>query len=51
MIGMEGWMKKTICGAVLLDFTAAFDFIDHKLLLEKSECYRFRASVIAWMES
>ncbi len=51
MIGIEGWMKKGICGAVLLDFTAAFDLIDHKLLLEKLECYRFRPSVIAWMES
>ena len=43
--------NKMICGAVLLDFTAAFDVIDHKLLLEKLECYGFRPSAVAWMES
>lgn len=47
----RGLDEKRICGAVLLDFTAAFDLIDHKLILEKLECYRFRPSVIAWMES
>lgn len=31
--------NKMICGAILLHFTAACDLIDHKLLLEKLECY------------
>lgn len=43
--------NKMTCGAVLLDFTAAFDLIDHKLLLEKLECYGFRPSAVSWMES
>ncbi len=47
----RGLDEKRICGAVLLDFIAAFDLIDHKLLLEKFRFYRFRPSVIAWMES
>lgn len=40
-----------ICGAVLLAFTAAFGVIDHKLLLEKLECYGFRPSAAACLVS
>ncbi len=43
--------NQMISGPVLLDFTAAFDVIHHKLLLEKIECYRFRPSALAWMGS
>ena len=50
----DDWYKdldnKMICGAVLLDFTAAFDVIDHRLLLEKLETYGFAQSAVAWME-
>lgn len=33
--------RKKIVGAVLLDFSAAFDIIDHNLLLKKLVCYGF----------
>ena len=42
--------NKMICGAVLLDFTAAFDVIEHNLL-EKLVCYGFKQSAATWMES
>ncbi|XDV11531.1 hypothetical protein PO909_000447 [Leuciscus waleckii] len=32
---------KKLVGAVLLDFTAAFDVIDHDILLSKLKCYGF----------
>ena len=46
MIGLEKLMIKD-CGAVLLDFSATFDIIDHSLLLEKlvEMCYGFNGSL------
>ena len=47
------WLReidnKKIVGAVLLDFSAAFDIINHSMLLEKCTCYGFTA--ILWIES
>ena len=40
-----------IVGAVLLDFSAAFDIIDHSLLLEKRICYGFTPPAIMWIKS
>ena len=38
----DDWLRETddkmIVGAVLLDFSAALDIIDHRLLLEKHMC-------------
>jgi hypothetical protein len=49
------WLKeidnKEIVGAVLLDFSAAFDVIDHNLLLRKCGSYRFASSALLWIES
>ena len=42
---------KKIVGAVLLDFSAAFDIIDHSLLLEKRMCNGFTHPAILWIKS
>ena len=51
----DGWLReiddKMIVGAVLLDFSAGFDIIDHSLLLEKRMCYGFTPPAILWIKS
>ena len=42
---------KIIVGAVFLDFNAAFDIIDHSLLLEKHMCHGFTPPAIMWIKS
>jgi hypothetical protein len=46
----DDWLReiddKIIVGAVLFDFSAAFDIIDHSLLLEKHMCYGFTLPAI-----
>ena len=50
----DDWLKeidnKKIVGAVLLDFIAGFDIIDHKILLKKRMCYGFSTSAISWIQ-
>ena len=50
----DDWLKdidqQNIVGAVLLDLSAAFDVIDHSLLLKKLKCYGFTPSAVAWIE-
>jgi hypothetical protein len=43
--------NKIVVGAVLLDFSAAFDVNDNKLLLKKLICYGFTSPVITRLES
>jgi hypothetical protein len=43
--------NKKIVGAVLLDFSAPSDIIDHNLLLRKYMCYCFSTSAISWVQS
>ena len=38
-------------GAVLLDFSVAFDIINHSLLLEKHMSYGFTPPATLWMKS
>lgn len=49
------WLKEmdnsNLVGAILLDFSAAFDIIDHNLLIGKLRCYGLKPSAIAWLES
>ena len=51
----DKWLKSMdnslIVGAVLLDFTAAFDVIDHSILIAKLKSYGFSPSSLAWIES
>ena len=44
-------MHGTLTGAALLDFSAAFDLIDHNLLLLKLKCYNFSDNAINWIKS
>ena len=43
--------NKKLVGAVLLDFSAAFDVIDPSLLLDKLKAYGFCSGAMKWMES
>ena len=44
---MLWWIDmKSVVGVVLLDFSAAFDIIDHELLLMKLSAYGFKDSAI-----
>ena len=51
----DDWLKEMdnskIAGAVLLDFSAAFDVIDHDLLIGKLECDGFSPTAILFMKS
>ena len=43
--------QKKMVGAVAIDFTAAFDLIDHAMLIKKLECYGFSSSALLFVES
>lgn len=51
----DNWLEEIdanrLVGAVMLDFSAAFDLIDHKILLQKLECYGFTPLSLSWMGS
>lgn len=51
----DDWLKsmddRKLVGAVLLNFSADFDVIDHELLLGKLKCYGFNSPSLSWMES
>ena len=44
-------VNKMVVGALLLDFNAASDVIDHNLFLKKLTCYGFTSPAITWLES
>lgn len=51
----DDWLKdidnSMLVGDVLLDFSAAFDLLDHSLLMTKIECYGFNPPALMWMQS
>ena len=48
---LRGIDNSLLSGAVMLDFSAAFDLIDHKLLIEKLTHYGFGPMAISWFEN
>ncbi len=50
---VDDWYKEIerIIGVVFLDFSAAFDILDHDLLLEKLKCYGFSSAALLWINS
>ncbi len=48
---LMGIDKSLLSGAILLDFTSAFDLIDHKLLIDKLRCYSFGSMAVSWFDS
>ena len=51
----DNWLREIdageLVGAVLLDFSAAFDILDHGLLVNKLCCYGFDSHSIDWFRS
>ena len=48
---LENMENGLLTCAVMLDFSAAFDLVDHNLLLVKLKCYNFSDSAINWIQS
>lgn len=51
----DDWLNdienKRLVGTVLLDLSAAFDLLDHNLLLEKLSLYGFQNTALQWINS
>ena len=51
----DTWLKAInegeLVGCAMIDFRKAFDLVDHKLLLNKSNIYRFSALSLSWFKS
>ena len=52
---VDDWFKeieeRKIIGVILLDFSAAFDIMDHELMLKKFKSYGFSQSALLWINS
>ena len=48
---LEASEKTELSAALLLDLTAAFDVVDHSILLEKLEAYNFSNETVSWFAS
>lgn len=51
----DHWLQeidnKKIVGTIFLDLSAAFDLLDHTILLNKLKCYGFLLPALRWLES
>ena len=49
----DDWLERMddrkLVGAVLLNFSADFDVIDHELFLGKLKCYGFKSAALSWI--
>jgi hypothetical protein len=43
--------NKELSAALLLDLSAAFDIVDHKIFLKKLKSYNFSDDTIQWFKS
>ena len=43
--------NKKLTAALLLDLSAAFDVVDHSILLDKLKLYNFSPQAISWFQS
>ena len=48
---VESIEKGDMAGVMMIDLSAAFDLVDHQLLLQKLELMGFEKSAIVWMWS
>jgi hypothetical protein len=48
---VQGAEEKELSAALLLDLSAAFDVVDHKILLEKLKLYNFSTKTLQWFQS
>lgn len=52
---IDAWLEaidnNKINTAILIDFRKAFDLVDHKILLQKLECYRINGTNLSWFKS
>lgn len=51
----DNWLEEMdanrLVGAVILDFSAAFDLIDHEILLQMLKCYGLSPTSLLWLKS
>ena len=50
-IFIRGAENKELTAALLLDLSAAFDVVDHQILLHKLRLYNFSPNTISWIKS
>ena len=48
---IRGAEDKKLTAALLLDLSAAFDVVDHGILVDKLKLYNFDPAAVAWFES
>ena len=50
-VWLEAFDNDDVTAVIMLDLSAAFDVVDHMILLEKLEIYGFEIKKILWMKS